>query len=62
MRKVYPVEGHYLNDVPAVEHDCDDDFCVESGAFTTKKPPPEKAAPTKPEGPADAGPSDSTEV
>ena len=35
---VYPVEGRYLNDVPAVEHECDDPFCVESGAFTTDKP------------------------
>jgi len=38
MRKVYPVEGRYLNGVPHVAHDCDDELCVESGAFTTKKP------------------------
>lgn len=49
MTKVYPVEGRYLRDVPAVEHDCDDPFCVESGAFTEKKP----KAP-KPEEPATA--------
>lgn len=42
-RKVYPVEGRYLSDVPHVEHDCTDPRCVASGAFTTK--PPEKSAP-----------------
>ena len=57
MPKVYPVEGRYLNDVPAVEHDCEDDFCIDSGAFTTKPPP--KAVKT--EDPADAGSPDSTD-
>jgi hypothetical protein len=59
-RRVYPVEGFYLRDVPHVEHDCDDDLCVDSGAFTTKKPPPEKAA-DKSETPASAGVLDSKE-
>jgi hypothetical protein len=52
MTKVWPVEGRYLNDVPAVAHDCDDPFCVESGAFTTKRPP--KA--DEPEAPAEETP------
>lgn len=56
-RHVYPVEGRYLNGVPHEEHDCDDPFCVESGAFTDK-PPPKRAA-AKTEEPADAGSSDS---
>lgn len=59
-RKVYPVDGRYLDGVPHVEHDCTDPFCVESGAFTTD-PPPKTAAASKPEGPADAGPSGSPE-
>lgn len=37
-RTVYPVEGRFLQDRPHIEHDCDDPFCVESGAFTTKRP------------------------
>ena len=57
-RTVYPVEGVYLNGVPHVEHECDDDLCVDSGAFTTKRPPPDAAA-TKNEAPASAGVSDS---
>lgn len=62
MPKVYPVEGHFLMSVPAVEHDCDDPFCVESGAFTTKKPKPPAEA-DKPTGPVEeTGPSDSTEA
>jgi hypothetical protein len=36
---VYPVDGFYINDVPHVPHECDDPFCVESGAFTTESPP-----------------------
>lgn len=58
-KPVYPVPGRYLPTVPHVEHECDDPFCVESGAFTTD-PPPNEAEPTT-EGPADAGPLDSTE-
>jgi hypothetical protein len=50
-KKVYPVEGRWLWDVPAVEHECDDPFCVESGAFTTKKPKPDEPDET----PAEAG-------
>lgn len=57
--KVYPVEGRFLADVPHVEHDCDEpEKCVESGAFTTRKPPPAKAEPET-NGPPDGGPSDS---
>lgn len=56
---VYPVEGRYITGVPHVVHDCTDPFCVESGAFTPDPPPPPAAS--KPEGPADAGPLDSTE-
>jgi hypothetical protein len=56
--RVYPVPGVYLNGVPHVEHDCDDKLCVESGAFTTKRPST-KAEPT--EGPADAESPDSEE-
>ena len=58
-RTVYPVEGHYLNDIPAVEHECSDPRCVDSGAFTDK-PPPKKAA-AKNEDPASAGSLDSEE-
>jgi hypothetical protein len=58
-RKVYPVEGFFLNDQPHVPHDCDRDLCVDSGAFTTK-PPPKEADP-KPQDPPDGGSSDSTE-
>lgn len=57
-KRVFPVEGHYLNDVPAVEHDCDDANCVKSGAFTDKPPP--KAASTSTKAPDKPGPSDST--
>jgi hypothetical protein len=56
--KVYPVAGFYINGVPHVAHECDDEFCTASGAFTPD-PPPDEAEPT--EGPADAGPPDSTE-
>jgi hypothetical protein len=56
--RVYPVAGRYLNGVPHVEHDCDDPFCVESGAFT-EDPPDEPAEQT--EDPADAGSLDSEE-
>jgi hypothetical protein len=55
-KHVYPVEGRYLVDVPAVEHDCDHKDCVKSGAFT-EDPPPKAAKPKS--GPATAGPSDS---
>lgn len=55
-KRVYPVEGVYLNDVPHVEHDCDDPNCVKSGAFTDK--PPSKASTKAPDKP---GPSDSSE-
>lgn len=41
--RVYPVPGQFIAGVPHVEHDCDDPFCVESGAFTTE--PPEAAEP-----------------
>ena len=58
-RKVYPVEGHYLNGVPHEEHDCNDPFCVESGAFTEQPPP--KAAKPSTEAPEQPGPSDSPE-
>lgn len=50
-RKVYPVPGRYIVGVPHVPHDCDDPFCVESGAFTTT--PPKEAAKTAPDVPAD---------
>ena len=56
-KHVYPVEGHYLNGVPHVEHDCDDPDCLASGAFTEDPPPKAKASKTA--GPASAGPSDS---
>jgi hypothetical protein len=59
-RMIYPVEGRYLNGVPHVEHECDDAFCVESGAFT-EKPPPRAAKPSKTESPPEGGPSDSKE-
>lgn len=57
-RTVYPVPGYFLQDVPAVEHECDDPRCVESGAFTDK--PPGKAASADTKAPQKAGPSDST--
>lgn len=53
--RVYPVEGRYITGVPHVPHDCEDDFCVESGAFT-KEPPP--AAKPEPEPPADESKED----
>ena len=57
---VYPVEGHFLMNVPALEHECDDPFCVKSGAFTTEKPKPPPKAADKPQGPVEeTGPSDS---
>jgi hypothetical protein len=37
-KRVYPVEGRFLIDVPHVEHDCDDKRCLASGAFTDKPP------------------------
>jgi hypothetical protein len=52
-KRVYPVEGRFLIDVPHVEHDCDDKNCLASGAFTDKPPP--KAAAAKTEGPAETG-------
>jgi hypothetical protein len=58
-RLVYPVEGRWIDGVPHVAHDCDDPFCVESGAFTTK-PPPKVAA--HPKDPPEGGSSDSTEA
>lgn len=58
-KKVYPVEGRYINGTPAVEHDCTDPFCVESGAFTHDPPP--KAEPIKPTDPPIGGSSDSME-
>ena len=57
--RVYPVEGLFIQGVPHVEHDCVDPFCAESGAFTPDPPPPPAAS--TPDGPADAGPLDSTE-
>ena len=58
-KTVYPVEGHFLMNVPAVEHECDHKpRCVDTGAFTSKRPPPDKAD-KQTEGPADAGPLDS---
>jgi hypothetical protein len=57
-RHVYPVDGFFLNDQPHVEHDCDRDLCVASGAFTTTPP---KTAATKTQDPPDGGSSDSTE-
>lgn len=59
-KRVYPVEGRWLSDVPAVEHDCDDDRCVETGAFTTTPPPKAKAASKS--DPAGAGSTDPTEA
>jgi hypothetical protein len=59
-RTVYPVEGRWLNGVPAVEHECTDPLCVESGAFTDK-PPPRAAKQASTETPQDAGSSDSSE-
>ena len=56
-RTVWPVEGFFLVDVPAVEHECTDARCTDSGAFTEKPPP--KAASAKTEAPQNAGPSDS---
>lgn len=43
-RLVYPVPGLFIQGVPHVEHECDDPFCVESGAFTTDPPPAEPEA------------------
>lgn len=57
-KRVYPVEGRFLQTQPAVEHECSDDFCVESGAFTDKPPPRAKASATT-EAPETPGPSDS---
>jgi len=61
MKRVYPVEGRYLNGVPAVEHDCDDKLCLASGAFTEDPPP--KAGKSKTTEPTkQVGSSDSKEV
>ncbi len=60
MPKVYPVDGLYLSDVPAVEHECDDERCLETGAFTKTKPKPQ-AADDQTEIPASAGVLDSEE-
>ena len=58
---VYPVEGLYLSGIPAVEHDCEHKPpCVDTGAFTTKRPPPDKAD-KQTEDPPDGGSLDSTE-
>ena len=56
--RVYPVPGRFIQEVPAVEHDCDDPFCVESGAFTDK-PPPRRAEAKHTETPPDGGALDS---
>jgi hypothetical protein len=56
-RIVYPVEGRFLMDVPAVEHECTDPRCIESGAFTEK--PPRRAKPTTTEPVEQTGSSDS---
>lgn len=61
MPTVYPVPGRYLNDVPAVEHECEDDLCVESGAFALDPPPIEPAIDHPPKAPETPGPSDSPE-
>jgi hypothetical protein len=65
-RTVVPVEGRWLNDVPAVEHECTDPRCVESGAFTVKakpKPSPRARTPkTTPEPTEQVGSSDSQEA
>lgn len=55
-RYVYPVPGFYLATVPAVAHECDDPFCVESGAFTVE--PPAGAEEPEPEAPADESKED----
>jgi hypothetical protein len=73
-RTVYPVPGYFLQTQPAIEHECDDPFCTDSGAFTTERPgaaPVRKrrskrraptAAPAQAEGPAETGgSSDSSE-
>lgn len=57
-RRVYPVDGFYLNGVPHVEHDCEDPVCTESGAFTHD--PPAEAEP-QPEDPPSGGSLDSKE-
>ena len=61
--KVYPVPGFFLADQPAVEHDCTEKRCVESGAFTRDKPkpPPIQAVQADTEAPEIPGPSDSSE-
>ncbi len=49
--RLIPVPGHFINGIPAVEHDCDPEvaaFEVETGAFTYAQPPA-TAAP-KPKG------------
>ena len=55
----YPVAGRFLSDVPSIEHECSDPFCVESDAFTHDPPP--KPAATKSPDPAPAGSPDSEE-
>lgn len=59
--RVYPVPGAFLMDVPAVAHECTDKRCVDSGAFTTKKPPG-AAEPANPEDPPSGGSPDSEET
>lgn len=60
-KHVYPVPGLFLQDQPAIEHDCDDPRCLETGAFTTKRPPPIAAATVTTEDPAEAGSPDSAD-
>lgn len=60
-RTVYPVEGMFLQDVPAVSHLCDDPRCVDSGAFTTDKPPGGSEPAETPEPTEQVGSSDSVE-
>ena len=50
--RLIPVPGRFLNGIPAVEHDCDEDeavFRVQSGAFIYAQPPA-TAAPPPPKG------------
>ena len=52
--RLIPVPGKFLNGIPAVEHDCDEDeagFRVQSGAFIYAQPPA-TAAPQPPKGKA----------
>lgn len=61
MKTVYPVDGAYLNDVPAMEQEVSNERAAEliaSGAFTDQ-PPPKSAQPDQT--PPDGGVSDSEE-